>query len=42
MNELVLYLLQSGISLTLLYGVYWIFLRKDTFFLVNAPFWLPQ
>jgi TonB family protein len=38
MNELVLYLLQSGISLTLLYGVYWIFLRKDTFFLVNRTF----
>lgn len=38
MNELVLYLLQSGISLTLLYGVYWIFLRKDTFFVVNRTF----
>jgi len=38
MNELVLYLLQSGISLTLLYMVYWIFLRKDTFFVVNRTF----
>ena len=38
MNELVLYLLQSGISLTLLYGVYWIFLRRDTFFVVNRTF----
>ena len=38
MNELVLYLLQSGISLVLLYTVYWIFLRKDTFFVVNRTF----
>lgn len=38
MNELVLYVTQSGISLILLYGVYWLFLRKDTFFVVNRSF----
>lgn len=35
MNTLILYLLQSGISLILLYGIYWFFLRKDTFHMVN-------
>ncbi len=35
MNSLFLYLLQSGISLIILYGIYWLFLRKDTFFQVN-------
>ena len=35
MNNLILYLLQSGISLILLYGIYWLFLRKDTFHMVN-------
>lgn len=38
MNQLVLYVVQSGISLILLYGVYWLFLRKDTFFMVNRSF----
>jgi len=38
MNALLLYLLQSGISLTLLYGVYWLFLQKDTYFVVNRTF----
>ncbi len=35
MNNLILYLLQSGISLILLYAIYWLFLRKDTFHMVN-------
>jgi TonB family protein len=35
MNTLILYLLQSGISLVLLYGIYWFFLRQDTFHMVN-------
>jgi TonB family protein len=35
MNNLILYLLQSGISLILLYGIYWVFLRQDTFHMVN-------
>jgi TonB family protein len=35
MNQLLPYLLQSGGCLCLLYFVYWLFLRKDTFFDVN-------
>ena len=35
MNSLILYLLQSGISLILIYGIYWLFLRRDTFHMVN-------
>lgn len=35
MNQLPPYLLQSGACLVLLYFVYWLFLRKDTFFDVN-------
>ena len=42
MNQLVLYVVQSGISLILLFGVYWLFLRKDTFFTVNRTFLLAS
>lgn len=35
MNSLLLYLMQSGISLTVLYVFYWLYMRKDTFFSVN-------
>lgn len=35
MNELFEYFLESGISLALFYAVYWIFLKKETFFSVN-------
>lgn len=35
MNDFVIYLIESGISLALFYSVYWIFLRKDTFFVIN-------
>jgi len=35
MNHLLIYLLQSTVCMGLLYGVYWIFLRKDTFHMVN-------
>lgn len=35
MSNLILYLLQSAVSLILLYLVYWLFLRKDTFFHIN-------
>jgi TonB family protein len=35
MNEIILYLLQSAVILAVLYSVYWLFLRKDTFFHVN-------
>ena len=35
MNEILIYLLKSAAILTVLYTVYWLFLRKDTFFQVN-------
>ncbi|MCF8298438.1 MAG: M56 family metallopeptidase [Saprospiraceae bacterium] len=35
MNNIALYLLQSSICLIVFYGIYWLFLRKDTFFNVN-------
>lgn len=35
MNSLFIYLIQSGISLSVLYVLYWLFMRKDTFFGVN-------
>jgi len=35
MNSLFIYLIQSGISLSVLYIIYWLFMRKDTFFSVN-------
>jgi TonB family protein len=38
MDELFLYLLKSGISLTMLYAVYWFLLRKETFFRLNRFF----
>jgi TonB family protein len=38
MDALFLYLLKSGISLALLYAVYWFLLRKETFFRLNRLF----
>lgn len=38
MNTLFLYLFETGLSLTLLYSIYWLFLRKDTFFNRNRMF----
>ncbi len=35
MKEFFLYIVQFSISLAALYAVYWVFLRKDTFFTVN-------
>jgi TonB family protein len=35
MNNIVTYLVQSAISLMVLYSLYWIFLRRETFFHVN-------
>ncbi len=35
MNDLWKYLVESAISLSLFYGIYWIFLRRDTFFARN-------
>ncbi len=35
MNDFALYLLESSISLALFYSVYWILLKKETFFVIN-------
>jgi TonB family protein len=35
MNNIIPYLVQSAVTLMALYTVYWLFLRKDTFFHVN-------
>jgi TonB family protein len=35
MNNLWIYLLKSGLALWLFYSVYWLFLRKETFFSLN-------
>jgi len=35
MNEWIMYLVKSGLALWLFYGIYWLFLRKETFFSVN-------
>lgn len=35
MNNILVYLVQSGISLSVLYIIYWLFMRKDTYFSIN-------
>ena len=35
MNNFWIYLLKSGLALWLFYGIYWVFLRKETFFSLN-------
>jgi len=35
MNNVITYLVQSVVTLMVLYSVYWLFLRKDTFFHIN-------
>lgn len=35
MNHFWIYLLKSGLALLMFYGVYWFFLRKETFFSLN-------
>ncbi|MCD4697540.1 MAG: TonB family protein [Bacteroidales bacterium] len=40
MNSFYIYLIQSGISLTLLFIIYWLFLRKDTFYKLNRYYLL--
>lgn len=35
MNDLLKYLIESAVSLCLFYGIYWMFLRKDTYFVRN-------
>jgi len=38
MNDLILYLFEVSISLALFYSLYWIFLKKETFFAINRFF----
>lgn len=38
MSNFIVYLVQSAALLAVLYTVYWLFLRKDTFFHVNRFF----
>ncbi len=40
MNNFLIYLLQSGINLSVLYMIYWLFMRKDTFFKLNRYYLL--
>jgi hypothetical protein len=40
MNDFSLYLLESGLSLALLFAIYWLFLRRETFFKFNRAFLL--
>jgi len=42
MNAILLYLLESNICLLVLYSVYWLFLRRDTFFQVNRFYLLAM
>jgi len=42
MSNIILYLLQSAAILAVLYSVYWLFLRKDTFFHVNRFYLLTS
>lgn len=38
MNELQAYILESGICLALFYSIYWLFLKRETFFIINRLF----
>ena len=40
MNAILTYLVESSICITLLFAVYWLFLRKDTFFMMNRVYLL--
>jgi hypothetical protein len=42
MNTILLYLFESTICLSVLYPVYWFFLRRDTFFQVNRFYLLAM
>ena len=35
MNDFLLYMIQVSVSMALFYGIYWLFLRKETFFNAN-------
>ena len=38
MNELQVYFLESGVCLALFYSIFWIFLKRETFFAINRLF----
>jgi len=38
MTEFFIYLLKSGICLGLFYGLYWFFLKKETYFMINRVY----
>ena len=38
MNELQVYILEAGVCLALFYSIYWLFLKKETFFTINRVF----
>ncbi|MEI7492242.1 MAG: M56 family metallopeptidase [Bacteroidota bacterium] len=38
MNAILIYLLESALCISLLYTVYWLFLRRDTFFMMNRMY----
>jgi len=42
MNTLLLYLLESTVCISVLYAIYWLFLRRDTFFQVNRFYLLAM
>ena len=42
MNTLLLYLVESTLSVSVLYAIYWFFLRRDTFFVVNRFYLLAM
>jgi TonB family protein len=42
MSNFIIYLIQSAVLLAVLYTVYWLFLRKDTFFHVNRFYLLSS
>jgi len=40
MNEFYIYLIESGVNLTILFGIYWLFLRQDTFYNIKRYYLL--
>jgi len=42
MSQVIRYLLESGVCLVVFYGVYWLFLRRETYFLLNRVYLLAS
>ena len=42
MSPVIRYLLESGLCLVVFYGVYWLFLRRETYFLLNRAYLLAS